>query len=175
MNISPRDFMEGIRSGERFPPGLVVDDCMASVLLNKKYFTTNASLPEDLTINGDLLLLDTDHPLVNIPKGLVVKGNLNIRGCTSLLSISEGLVVGGYLAIVRCSRLTSLPGGTVIKKELILKDTCSFHLPFDITVGGTIYCDHSLIDEIKLEDLPLYINFNFDRDFSEYISQRLKR
>ncbi len=95
-------------------------------------------------------LLNKKH----LPSGLVVKGNLNLWGFTSITHLPSGLVVNGYLDLYNCTSLTHLPSGLV--------------------VNGTLYCDKALIDSIHREDLPLYLNFNFEGEIHEYLVQRLR-
>jgi hypothetical protein len=40
-----------------------------------------------------------------LPAGLKVEGDLNLVGCTSLISLPEGLEVGGYLYLGGCTGL----------------------------------------------------------------------
>ena len=117
-------------------------------LLNQKH------LPEGLVVNGSLNLYGCTS-LTHLPEGLVVNGSLNLYGCTSLTHLPEGLVVNGYLDLYKCTSLTHLPEGLVVM--------------------GTIYCDQSLIDKIPKEDLPLYINYNFNEDIHEHITSRIQR
>ena len=91
----------------------------------------------------------------HLPEGLVVKGWLDLRDCTSLTHLPSGLVVKGYLDLEGCTSLTHLPSGLVVK--------------------GPIFCSRSLIDSIPREDLPLYLNFKFEKDIYEHLTRRIQR
>ena len=91
----------------------------------------------------------------HLPEGLMVEGSLYLHGCTSLTHLPERLVVENSLYLYDCTSLTHLPEGLVVM--------------------GTIYCDQSLIDKIPKEDLPLYINYNFEEDIHEHITSRIQR
>ena len=43
----------------------------------------------------------------SFPSGLVVKGNMNLSGCTSLTALPDGLAVGGDLYLSGCTALTA--------------------------------------------------------------------
>jgi hypothetical protein len=111
----------------------------------------------------------------HLPKGLVVNGHLSLYGCTALTHLPEGLVVNGNLSLYGCTALAHLPEGLKVNGFLDLYDcTALIHLPEGLKVGGTIYCNKSLINSIPKEDLPLYINYNFEKDVHEYISSKIK-
>ena len=105
----------------------------------------------------------------------MVKDNLDLTGCTSLKHLPTGLVVKGELDLGGCTSLTHLPTGLVVNGPLSLWLCTSLkHLPSGLVVRNKIYCDKDLIDKIPVEDLPLYINFNFEPDIHEYITKRLQ-
>ena len=55
-------------------------------------------------------------------------------------------------------------------KEKLLNNE---HLPSGLVVEDIIYCDKALIDKIPREDLPLYLNFNFENEIKEIIKERI--
>ena len=57
-------------------------------------------LPDNLVVNGDLLL-DDNPQLVNLPRGLVVKGKLSLYKC-GVSSIPPDIQVGGDLCLISC-------------------------------------------------------------------------
>ena len=131
-------------------------------------------LPEGLVVEGDLDLWGCTS-LTHLPSGLVVKGWLDLEGCTSLTHLPTGLVVNGSLWLNGCTSLTHLPSGLVVKGYLILSGCTSLkHLPSGLVVKNTIYCDKSLIDKIPIEDLPLYINFKLEETIYEYLTRRIQ-
>ena len=83
----------------------------------------------------------------------MVGGPLDLDSCTSLTHLPEGLVTHRYLDLRGSSSLTTLPPD--LKTELI-------------------YCDKELIDKIPQEDLPLYINFNYEDSIREHLTKRLQ-
>jgi hypothetical protein len=112
----------------------------------------------------------------HLPEGLRVMGYLNLGYNTSLIHLPEGLVVGGGLYLHGCTSLTHLPEGLVVNGNLnIFGCTSLTHLPKGLKVGGIIYCDKFFIDNIPKEDLPLYINYNFEEDIYEHISSRIQK
>ena len=111
----------------------------------------------------------------HLPSGLVVKGYLDLGVCTSLTHLPSGLVVKGDLYLYGCTSLTHLPAGLVVKGYLDLKRCTSLtHLPAGLVVEGTVYCNKELIDKIPREDLPLYLNFNFEEEIHKNVISRLK-
>ena len=82
--------------------------------------------------------------LVSLPDGLTVGGNLNLDDCTSLVSLSDGLTVKGHLNLYRCTSLVSLSDGLTVGGSLILSRCTSLvSLPNGLTVGGHLdlfYC-----------------------------------
>ena len=62
-------------------------------------------------------------------KNLVVRGNLNLNGCTSLTSLPTGLSVKGYLNLNGCTSLTSLPTGLSVGGNLYLSKGSKVKVP----------------------------------------------
>ena len=112
----------------------------------------------------------------HLPSGLVVEGWLDLSNCTSLTHLPEGLVVECDLNLRNCTSLTHLPKGLVVKGYLALYGCTSLtHLPSGLVVNGYIFCNESLIDKIPREDLPLYLNFNFEDGINEHFTKRLRK
>ena len=62
----------------------------------------------------------------------------------------------------------------MVECDLYLRNCTSLtHLPSGLVVEGTVYCEESMINKIPREDLPLYLNFNFEENIHEYIKERL--
>ena len=61
--------------------------------------------------------------------GLIVKGNLYLRGCTGLKSLPDNLQVGVSLSLNNCIGLTSLPDNLKVNGILYLQG-CTLY-PFD--------------------------------------------
>ena len=90
-------------------------------------------------IVGDLNL-DGCSSLISLPDGLTVGGNLHLHGCTSLVSLPDGLTVGGGLYLTGCTSLVSLPEGLTVGENLYLSGCTSLvSLPDGLTVGGGLY------------------------------------
>jgi hypothetical protein len=90
---------------------------------------------EELTIKGDLYLIDSD--ITSLPKGLKVGNSLNLMNCKNLISLPKGLKVGGYLDLGNCTSLTSLPEGLKIGAFLNLKNCTNLtSLPEGLKVYG---------------------------------------
>jgi hypothetical protein len=148
MNITPEDFRDKLYNNEPLPRGLVV---AGSVWVLCRV-DSPVYLPEDLTINGALTTNLNCEGVLSLPKGLIVKSDLNLDRCIGLVSMAGDLKVLGNLSLIECNSLG--------------------HLPSSITVDGNIYCERSLIDKIPLEDLPLYLNFSFSASIHDYITTR---
>ena len=77
--------------------------------------------------------------LVSLPDGLTVGGNLYLNGCTSLVSLSDGLTVKGHLNLYRCTSLVSLSDGLTVGGSLILSRCTSLvFLPDGLMIGGNM-------------------------------------
>ena len=134
----------------------------------------NEHLPAGIVVKGSLYLRGYAFK-THLPEGLVVKGFLELSGCTSLTRLPAGLVINGWLSLRGCTSLTHLPEGLVVNGWLSLRECTSLtHLPAGLVVKGEIYCDEDIIDSIPYEDLPLYINFNFEDLIHEYFTKRLQ-
>lgn len=113
----------------------------------------------------------------HLPSGLVVEGKVNVGSNLTNFILPDNLTINGYLNLEHCIKLTHLPSGLVVHGYLYLHGCKSLtNLPPDLIVGYKIYCDKRLIDTIPQEDLPLYINFNFDEygETNKYFSLKLK-
>ena len=71
------------------------------------YFTNIASLPENLSVEGDLDLRNTNN-LASLPENLSVVGDLDLRDANNITSLPENLSVGGCLYL-RNPQISSLP------------------------------------------------------------------
>jgi hypothetical protein len=116
----------------------------------------------------------------HLPEGLVIKDsvtiNWNLTNCWNLTNfiLPENLTIEGFLDLEGCTLLTHLPSGLVVRGALDLRGCSSLtNLPPDLK-AGKIFCDKKLIDTIPKEDLPLYINFNFEKVPHEYFTTRLQ-
>ena len=79
-----------------------------------------SSLPEGLTVNGDLYLYGCTS-LMSLPEGLTVNGSLSLRACTSLVYLPEVLTAQGYIDLQGCTSLRSL-GNATAKKIFLSND-----------------------------------------------------
>lgn len=150
MNISPQDFRIKLYTGEHLPKGLIVK---GNVDVSSDTYPNN--LPEDLTIEG-YLDLERCTKLTHLPRGLVVHRYLDLSECYKLKHLPDDLRVGTWLGLIGCNSLTNLP--------------------HSIQVDRYIMCTKNLIDEIPLEDLPLYLNFKFHgKDTYEYLTKRIQK
>lgn len=71
---------------------------------------------------------------------LIIKGPLNLEGCTNLTSLPEGLQVGEDLDLSGCTNLTSLPNGLQVGGDLSLSGCTNLtSLPYGLKVGGDLY------------------------------------
>ena len=109
---------------------------------------------EELTIKGDLYLIDSD--ITSLPKGLKVGNSLNLMNCKNLISLPKGLKVGGYLDLGNCTSLTSLPEGLKIGAFLNLKNCTNLtSLPEGLKVYGL-----NLTNCTSLSSLPEGLKVN---------------
>lgn len=99
-------------------------------------------LPEGLVVERDADLRDCLN-LTELPKGFTVKGDLTLRGCTYLTTLPEGLTVGCFLDLRECENLAELPKGLKVGKWLNIRGTglSRARIPEDAQIGKKIYCD----------------------------------
>lgn len=88
---------------------------------------------------------ESDLPLIqfsakHFPQNkITIKGDLDLRGCTSLKSLPADLKVGRHLRLQGCTSLTSLPEGLTVDRHLELEGCTSLtSLPAGLNVGGKI-------------------------------------
>ena len=81
--------------------------------------TPKISLPDNLTVGGDLYLSDTK--ITSLPNNLTVGGNLNLSD-TKITSLPNNLTVGGNLNL-RNTKITSLPDNLKVGGYLYLNNT----------------------------------------------------
>jgi thiosulfate reductase cytochrome b subunit len=167
VNISAKDLKDKILAGNHLPSGLVVNGW-----LDLEGCTSLTHLPSGLVVNGGLDL-EGCTSLTYLPEGLVVHSWLDLKGCISLTHLPSGLVVNGWLDLKECISLTHLPSGLVVHGVLALEGTSLTNFS-PCLKAEKIHCDESLIDRIPEEDLPLYINFNFEDSIHEYYTRRLQ-
>jgi hypothetical protein len=152
------------------------------------------SLPENLEVSETLCLIGTD--ITSLPKGLHIKGNLdltscttiktlpeglNIYGylglyeCTSLTSLSEGLKVGGNLNLGGCTSLTSLPDGLEVEGSLFLYGCSSLKsLPSDMKIERLLGVHKSFIKDYPFRDIPKILHLPFLEDLKQLLLERLQ-
>lgn len=97
-------------------------------------------LPEGLVVERDADLRDCLN-LTELPKGFTVKGDLTLRGCTYLTTLPEGLTVGGFLDLDGCKNLVGLPKGLKVGTWLNICHTglSQARVPEDAQIGTEIY------------------------------------
>lgn len=100
-------------------------------------FPTNVILKAFTTNNGDVLLNDV-YTQVDLPDGLVVKGDFSIATCREFTSLPTNLTVHGDLFAYK-SGLTSLPKNLKVGGNISILDTNIKSIPQDIEVGGNVY------------------------------------
>ncbi len=97
------------------------------------------SLPDNLVVKGDLDLFGCTA-LTSLPDNLVVNGELDLSYCTALTSLPDNLVVSGNLYLTGCTALTSLPDNLVVKGSLNLGGCTSLTaLPDNLVVKVGLY------------------------------------
>jgi hypothetical protein len=120
-----------------FPPEVVKEtywpEKFKTLLLQKHPFPRHII---DIIVRGDLDLSGcTDLP--SLPEGLTVKGNLYLSHSTGLTSLPKGLTVKGNL--YSCTGLTSLPEGLTVEGDLILSYCTGLpSLPEGLIVRGNL-------------------------------------
>ena len=108
--------------------------------LEKKYVKFDSINSADLIDNGWIKIGDTIYDLNSLPKGLHVKGNLNLCGSKIITSLPEDLKVNGNLDI-SFSSIDSLPKGLKVGGDLDLSFTKVESIPNDVEVGGDVHLD----------------------------------
>jgi len=82
--------------------------------------------PHKLSIGEKIKLVrESDGLLIELLENEIVKGNLYLGGCASLVSLPNGLKVRGYLDLTHCTSLVSLPNGLKVRGYLNLYDCTS--------------------------------------------------
>ena len=89
------------------PDGLSVDGSLDF------YCESMTTLPEDLTVGGNLFLHHCQS-LKALPENLSVGGNLHLDGCKAIKELPDNLAVGGYISLCGCKSLTALPEGLTV-------------------------------------------------------------
>ena len=136
-----------------------------------------SSIPDNFTVNGNLYASNC-RKLKNLPKNLVVKGDLNISytsvkripddisiGRSLIVSnskleyIPDNFTVNGMLNISGCKNLRYLPKNLEVKGELVMISTRIKSLPDDIIIEKDLNLTNS-----QLEHLP--DNFTVDGDLN---------
>jgi hypothetical protein len=106
--------------------------------------TPITSLPDNLTVGGYLVLVGT--PITSLPDNLMVRGDLNLRG-TNITSFPDNLTVGESLYL-RGTNITSLPDNLTVGGDLDLRNTPITSLPDNLTVGGWLDLSGTPIDHL---------------------------
>ena len=91
-------------------------------------------LPDNLTVNGDLDLRNTQ--IGSIPDNLTVSGDLDLSH-TQIKSLPNNLVVRGFLDLAY-TQIKSLPNNLIVRGDLYLNHTQIESLPNNLVVGGIL-------------------------------------
>lgn len=105
---------------------------------------TISSIPNDLTVDGDLFLKGDNAKLM--PENLTVLGNLSIYSA-NMKSLPNNLVVRYGLDLIH-STVENIPTNTIIGGWLNLSGTEMTELPDDLTIGGTLYLRNTKITSL---------------------------
>lgn len=100
---------------------------------------------------------DNWHDLQNLPDGLTVEGDLDLRD-TGITVLPDGLTVGGYLDLTSTG-ITVLPDGLTVGGSLYLRHTAITALPDGLTVGGYLYLEGTAITVLPdsiADDVQIY-------------------
>ena len=102
------------------------------------------NLPEGLNVGANLDLRAAN--ITTLPDGLRVEGNLILIG-NPIAKLPECLSVSGDLYL-HGAPITELPKGLSVGKALYLIDTNIVALPEDLEIGGGLYLSHTPITKI---------------------------
>jgi hypothetical protein len=133
--------LAGVDVSQEVKNKIILDKAKNSKSFNLSGTTQLTSLPEGLSVGGNLYL-EGCTGLTSLPEGLSVGGNLYLEGCTGLTSLPERLSVGGDLNLRRLTKLTSLPEGLSVGRNLYLKGCTGLtSLPEGLSVGADLYLE----------------------------------
>lgn len=122
-------------------------------------------LPGDLTIRGDLKLLN--ESIARLPDNLIVTGNLRIMGCKNLTRLPANLFVGGDL-IVSSTPLQAIPRDLNVRGDIYL-DNLELDIPKGFTANGSL----DLNADPGKHPMPLRLPDNLTVNGALNISNRL--
>lgn len=105
---------------------------------------TISSIPNDLTVDGNLLLKGDNAKLM--PENLTVLYKLSIW-CANIKSLPNNLVVRYGLDFID-STIENIPNNTIIGGWLNLNGTEITELPDNLTIGGNLYLRNSKITSL---------------------------
>jgi leucine-rich repeat protein len=105
---------------------------------------TISSIPNDLTVDGNLLLKGDNAKLM--PENLTVLYKLSIW-CANIKSLPNNLVVRYGLDFID-STIENIPNNTIIGGWLNLNGTEITELPDNLTIGGSLYLRNSKITSL---------------------------
>lgn len=117
-----------------------------------------SELPDGLKVKGDLDVRFSS--LKRLPKNLSVSGSLHIYK-TEITSLPENLAVNGFINLSGSNKITNISPGLTVGGDLFLYDIQIDSLPYNLKVGGGLYLARSTI--LKL---PAGLDIGFELDIS---------
>ena len=84
-----------------------------------KDFESLRSLPNNLTINGDLTIEGCNH-LISLPENLTVSGDFSLENCSQIRETPKNLTVRGDLIMNECHLLTSIGENLHVEGSLMV-------------------------------------------------------